>query len=326
MFKGGSAVQILLGDRWSRLSTDVDITTGVGHNEIKYHLSKINRKFQGKYFSYEKRRGFPSGTPFYLYRLKTMPITGDERTFLLDIQGVEVDYITQSTPLNSFFYESDIMVHTPTISSILGDKLSILGPSTIGRKLEDSRNGLEYAKHILDIHSLASNIRDFSQSRSTYQSIIGVQSKIRGKNYRIDDCVDDGLDICKVACLPLNGEELIRESKDGDKIILRYYSTLRKGLERIQSFMINRRIYSWEDLREYSSEAALLLSMIKKKASHKECVKILKIKPPENMEIIRKQLKDLKTLPEKEKWFIDFEELATSPKVLNNLHKLYFKV
>ncbi|MFP3952472.1 MAG: nucleotidyl transferase AbiEii/AbiGii toxin family protein [Candidatus Bathyarchaeia archaeon] len=114
VFKGGSAVQILLGDRWSRLSTDVDITTGADHEEIKKHLSGINRKFRGKCFSYEKRRVFNSGVPFYLYRLKTMPITGSERAFLLDIMGEEVDYNTQNTPLNSFFYESNIKVDTPT--------------------------------------------------------------------------------------------------------------------------------------------------------------------------------------------------------------------
>ncbi|MFP3952473.1 MAG: hypothetical protein ACLFVP_10090 [Candidatus Bathyarchaeia archaeon] len=169
-------------------------------------------------------------------------------------------------------------------------------------------------------------MRAFHQTKSTYKSIVDIQSKIREQKYFVDGCVDDGIELCKIASLPLNGEEIIRESKEEDKLTLNYYSSLRKGLDRIQPFMVDRRIYSWDDLREYASEAALLLSMIKKNASQKKCEEILNIKPPKTEEDIGKQLDDLKTLQDKEKWFMDFEELPTSLKVLNNLHKIYFKI
>lgn len=178
VFKGGSAVQILLGDSWNRLSVDVDICTEFSKEQIEKHMNEIKRKFYGDCFDFDPRTSL-DGPHFMGYRVTSLPIIGNQRKFLLDIQGLKPEYKLTKTPLKSFFYDSDIMIPTPTGSSILGDKLSVIGPSTIGRKLDDSRNGIEYAKHFYDIYSLANKFNDFSQTRETYRSCVKVQSVIR---------------------------------------------------------------------------------------------------------------------------------------------------
>ncbi len=57
IFKGGSAVQILLGDRWNRLSIDVDVCTDASKGELIEALGAIGKRFGGRGFSYEAREG-----------------------------------------------------------------------------------------------------------------------------------------------------------------------------------------------------------------------------------------------------------------------------
>ena len=45
VFKGGSTVQILLGDSWNRLSVDVDVCTGIAVEEIERYMRGIEEKF-----------------------------------------------------------------------------------------------------------------------------------------------------------------------------------------------------------------------------------------------------------------------------------------
>ena len=52
VFKGGSAVQILLGDSWNRLSVDVDICTELSKEQLQPYLEKIKIQFDGKCFEW----------------------------------------------------------------------------------------------------------------------------------------------------------------------------------------------------------------------------------------------------------------------------------
>ena len=194
-------------------------------------MEKIKTKFDGKCFDYEPRVSL-EGPYFQGYRVTSLPIIGDQRKFLLDIQGLKPDYTLTKTPVKSFFYDSDIKIPTPTGSSILGDKLSVIGPSTIGRKLNDSRNGIEYAKHFYDIYSLANKFNDLSQTRKTYRSCVEIQSVIRETEYTEDRCIEDAITTCKIASLPFD-ENLVNKMTE-DEGIVKQYSNLKKGVQRFQ--------------------------------------------------------------------------------------------
>lgn len=312
VFKGGSAVQILLGDSWNRLSVDADICTELSVEEIEKNLDEIKKKFKGKCFDYEPR-GDPDGDLFRFYRLTSPPITGPQRKFLLDIQRIEPNYRLTETPLKSFFYDSDIIIKTPTGSSILGDKLSVIGPSTIGRKLDDSRNGIEYAKHFYDIFCLSNNFEEFSETRKTYYSCVEIQSEIRGKDYTREECIKDALLTCKTASLPFN-EELVNNMSE-DNMILKQYENLKKGVRRFGPFIVDEHFYNWESLREYASKTANLFKALK------QGTKITKKKDAELDEMIE----TLSALPEEERWFMDFDELRLSPQVVKNWYHFYTK-
>jgi len=143
VFKGGSAVQVFLSDKWNRLSIDIDICTGSTEKEVISVLEKIHRKFDEKAFSFSTRdRDVGDGVPFYLYRIETPSITGGRRNILLDVMGIKPAFSTIQIPLRTSFFNSSAEVTIPTGGALLGDKLSTIGPTTIGRHLEDSRNGL----------------------------------------------------------------------------------------------------------------------------------------------------------------------------------------
>ena len=80
IFKGGSAVQILLGSKWNRLSVDIDICTNASEDELIHQMEKIFNKFDRKGFAYVKRREITSSIPFYLYKIETPSITENKRT------------------------------------------------------------------------------------------------------------------------------------------------------------------------------------------------------------------------------------------------------
>ena len=137
-----------------------------------------------------------------------------------------------------------MIIQTPTGSSILGDKLSVIGPSTIGRVLDNSRNGIEYAKHFYDIYSLSEKFKDVSETRKTYQSCVEVQSVIRDAEFTQEECIEDAIATCKIASLPYN--DALVETMTGDEVALKQYKTLKKGVQKFQPFMVGESFYNWE--------------------------------------------------------------------------------
>ncbi|MBM5806078.1 MAG: nucleotidyl transferase AbiEii/AbiGii toxin family protein, partial [Candidatus Verstraetearchaeota archaeon] len=289
IFKGGSAAQILLGDKWTRLSIDVDVCTDASNEGLETILEKIHRKFDRKSFSYTPRdREISSRIPFYLYRIETPAISERSRTILLDVIGIKPRLAVQQTPLKAFFFDSSASVTTPTIGALLGDKLSTIGPTTIGRPLNDSRNGLEYAKHFFDIGSLQQTDFELEQCKTAYKEATKVQSMVRGKEYAPDECFNDMLFTCQVASLSQRvGEEAIKELSPSKaaraKSELRI---LRDGLQRFRPFLVQKTSYSWDDLRHNAARTALLIKMLNSSITGTKARKILNAGAPTTKEEI----------------------------------------
>jgi hypothetical protein len=204
VFKGGSAIQVILQSRWGRLSVDADICTDASEEELLEIMKGIYKRFDRAAFSFKARNGPEGGpVPFYNYILDVPSIveTGDARNFLLDVMGARPKYATTQVALKTPFYDSSVSITTPTIGALLGDKLSMIGPNTAGRRLADSRNGVEYAKHFYDINSLQEFDFDFEDCRSAFHEAIEMQSKIRKKRLSVGECCEDMLFTCEVACL-----------------------------------------------------------------------------------------------------------------------------
>jgi len=328
VFKGGSAVQILLGDRWNRLSVDVDICVDASKEKLTETLDTINRRFGGKGFSYIARREEILGSvPFYSFRVTTPPITEKGRVILLDAMGLKPDYATLTVPLKSFYYYSSLNVTTPTIGAILGDKLSTIGPKTVGRIMRDSRNGLEYAKHFYDINALSHaepNLKEFTHA---YSESVGIQSKVRCRDFTIGECVEDAVFTCQVASLPQTpGEDAFERLELDERSRARFeHEILRKGLKNFQPFLVKGVSYAWDHLREYASRTALLTRMTNTHLPLEEVRDMLNQAPPSSKEEIQTLWNEIEALrlPAEKLWFIDPTEILNFPRVLQAWHHFY---
>lgn len=326
IFKGGSALQVLLGTKWTRLSIDIDICTDSSKEELETILEKIHYKFDKKAFSYTPRnREISSRIPFYLYRIETPAITEKTRTILLDAMGIKPKIATQQTSLKTFFYESPVKITTPTTGALLGDKLTTIGPTSIGRPLNDSRNGLEYTKHFFDIGVLQETDFHIEQCKAAYTEVIRVQSKIRNKQYARDECFEDMLFTCQVASLPQQlGEQTIKEltpPKVGRATS--EFRILQDGLRRFRPFLVQKIRYTWDDLRSNAARTALLIKILNSNIADATAMKILRTNAPTKKEEILALMAQINKIPKEKRWFITPDEIVNFPKILRSWHSFF---
>lgn len=327
IFKGGSAVQTLLANKWTRLSIDVDICTDSSKEELEIILDKIYRKFDKKAFSHTQReREIRGNIPFYLYRIETPAITEKSRMILLDAIGIKPKFATQQTPLKTFFFESSAKVTTPTVGALLGDKLSTIGPTSIGRPLNDSRNGLEYAKHLFDIGTLQETNFDIKQCKASYTEAIHIQSKIRNKKYPQDECFEDMLFTCQVVSLPQRGgEQAIKElTSSKAKRATSELGILQDGLRRFRPFLAQNISFAWDDLRNNAARTALLIKILNIDIEDAKATRILNANAPTTKEEILALAEQIKKLPKEKRWFIIPHEIVNFPKILKAWHSFFF--
>lgn len=242
LFKGGSAVQLLLPGGWQRFSIDLDLAIAAPKGAIEEAVRRIHERFGSEYYSYEPREASPgSAVPFYNYRI-TVPTLEGEAAILLDVMGVEIDYDTQRRQLRSFFYESDVDAKTPTMDAILGDKLSTLGPDTIGRPLRDSRNGLEYVKNLYDVKQLLVYVENLGRTFDAYQRSHELQLRIREVHLDLEDSIKDLIGVCRVLTLTEGIARNLTDSlgETGSRI-LDHFIICRKGLRRFQPFLTQKK-------------------------------------------------------------------------------------
>ena len=178
--------------------------------------------------------------------------------------GIKPNYATAQLDLKTSFFDSDITITTPTVGALLGDKLTTIGPNTMGRRLADSRNGVEYAKHFYDIKNLQEVDFVYNECSQAFHESIEMQSKIRSKDFSVVECCEDMFFTCQVACLPQRiGEQLIAKLPSEPRSrALSEFKILQDGLKRFQPFLVQKLTYSWDNLRYHAALAALLTKMV----------------------------------------------------------------
>lgn len=329
VFKGGSAIQVILRDKWTRLSVDADICSDVSDKELLEVMSNIHQRFDKQAFSFKVRdREIAGPIPFYLYIFDapSVVVAGEKRSCLLDVMGVKPQYPVTQVALKTSFFESDTTITVPTIGALLGDKLSTIGPNTMGRRLVDSRNGVEYAKHFYDIKNLQEEAFNFKDCNIAFYEAIEMQTKIRGKEFSVPECCDDLFFTCKVASLPQTfGEQVITRLTEPQRTrASSEFRILRDGLARFRPFLVRGLTYSWDDLRYYASLTALLTRMIQMNFSEQKVKALLSGTIPSKREMIQSLAKKIETIPEPDRWFIQLDEIVNFPRILQTWHNYFF--
>lgn len=329
IFKGGSAIQVILREKWTRLSVDADICSDVPEKELVEILESIHLKFDKNAFSFEPRdREIAGAIRFYLYNITAPSITEPERTrgFLIDVMGIKPKYSTIQLNLKTSFFDSDISVTTPTVGALLGDKLTTIGPNTMGRHLIDSRNGVEYAKHFYDIKNLQEvdfSVKDCNQA---FHEAIELQSRIRSRDFSVAECCEDMFFTCQVASLPQqNGEQLIQRLQgEQESRALSEFKILREGLARFRPFLVRGLNYTWDELRYHASLTALLTKMVQMNLSEEKVKAILRSGIPAKKEEIKPIISKIEGIHVKDRWFIQSDEITNFPRLLKTWHDYFF--
>jgi hypothetical protein len=263
VLKGGTAVQLVSKPAWTRFSVDVDICTDATREGVEGVLSTIRDGFDGG-FAYAPREtlGMDIGT-FISYRIAAPSIGGPSRTILLDAYLSIPAYTTRSTSIRSFFYDSAIIVRTPTVGALLGDKLTTIASGTVGRRLRDSRQGLEYAKHAFDIHRLLRSGPEPAHVVRAFGMIVAEQNRIRGAEHTIADVVGDLVDTCEVIATLATPQDWRPSVAPGTTLPLAQMRRIfREGVRDIRPFLVGDVVFGNDEFISTAGEAALLaLSM-----------------------------------------------------------------
>lgn len=162
-FKGGSSLMLLLNDSTHRLSIDIDIMCPPGTNIEDYLAEYANNVFIN-YELIEHRQSY----------------------ILLDVLYEDSHYQqVERIPIAHGLIEStgeQVFVNVPSISDILGDKLTAYAPDTTGIPYYKGENlsTLEVIKQLYDIGRLFDRVTDLNVTRTAFSKIAPVELSYRG--------------------------------------------------------------------------------------------------------------------------------------------------
>ena len=187
VFKGGTALHLILPDH-RRLSTDIDII-GVFTLEELARLIPRSR-FLRVEENVRKKTEIPKRHFKFFY---TSVIDGRESYVLLDtLEGTHTYPMVSSRLIAHRLFETDeeIMVRTPTIEGILGDKLTVFAPHTIGI-LYGTGKSMEIVKQLFDIGELFGHCTDTKTMIQSYTATQAQESRFRKAKHSKEDSLDD---------------------------------------------------------------------------------------------------------------------------------------
>jgi hypothetical protein len=199
-FKGGTSIGLLCGSL-DRFSIDVDILTTASREELENHLQAITSQRDFTRFELDTKRSYRSRLPKAHYKIYFNSTYQGSGHVLLDVLYSSWEYpetfpgpfrnpITQE--------ELDSKIKVPSISSLIGDKLSAFAPNTIGIpyvKGNHSRS-LEIIKQLYDLNTLITQGYVHHVAFETYQQTALRECSFRNLDCSIDQCLDDNLTAC----------------------------------------------------------------------------------------------------------------------------------
>ncbi|NJD01687.1 MAG: nucleotidyl transferase AbiEii/AbiGii toxin family protein [Ruminiclostridium sp.] len=207
VLKGGAAAQFYLPIEYQRSSVDIDIIFYGSKEEIDDTLSKLEELFGADDVYFKFKQHIPvspkTNLPLYTYYVTVPSICTENelRGMRFNRQTIKIEFFVQSYAVvlarmlgsNIFAVESDMEYQILPINMLLADKLTTLGPKTVG--IKDVRTD-EQLKQIFDIHSLISfNLDhiDLGKVRPEYFERAKVEADIRNIEYNEKTIINDVL-------------------------------------------------------------------------------------------------------------------------------------
>lgn len=259
VFKGGTALMLILGKSAHRLSIDIDVICPPGTNIEDYLKAFADFGFTDLELVERKQRNdanIPKSHSKFFYQIAYRNDADAQSYILLDVLYEDVHYLrTRQIAIDSPFIRLEgepLMVTVPSAEDILGDKLTAFAPNTTG--IPYYKNGkscsMEIAKQLYDVGRLFENVSDLQITSQAFRKIAAVELSYRSLG------TDAGLvfnDIRQTAlCISTRGK-----AGEGD------FNLMQDGIIRVKSFMYKQR-YLIDNAIIDAARAAYLATLIEK--------------------------------------------------------------
>jgi len=227
IFKGGTALMLMIQEP-KRFSIDIDIIIENKEQDIENILNEVVEAtdFIGWEEQKRKTKSTIDKRHFELQYNPKAPMLGEVNYILLDIVFEEKPYTeTQNIEVSHFLVledDSPIEVTVPTLSAILGDKLTAYGPETTGVPLSKP---MEVMKQIYDVGSIFDRLDSIEGVKENFVKIAERELEYRGfKPNEFQIIIDDILNSSHNFCVQGKLEPLI-------------FKTMLMGTNKLNSFI-----------------------------------------------------------------------------------------
>jgi len=248
VFKGGTSL-ILLIEKPQRFSIDIDINVNESKENLIKILDKMNSTSLFKYYKEKKRkdREIPKAHFNFYY---DSAVNNRENYIMLDVLFDEHSYPEiVKTPIRSIWIDTDEdiqHVKTPSIDSILGDKLTVFAPHTTGIKYGIGKS-MEMIKQLFDIWRLFDRVEDMDVVTTSFKNIAVKELRYRQSTKSYKDVLQDIIDTCLI----------VSHFPGSDKSDPEELKELWSGMERFKGFPIDMH-YRADDAILSAARAAYL--------------------------------------------------------------------
>ncbi len=313
IFKGGSAVQLLIPENIQRLSIDIDLMIDSSENEITSVLELIHKKFDQKFYNFGlvRNKDLPPHLILYNVYIPSLFYTNPSK-IELDILLHKPNYKIQQTPLKTFIYKSKFTVKTPTIDALMGDKLTVICPTTIGKEM---KKPLDFAKQLYDVSILLDYSKNFGEILDAYFDVFNFEKKSRIlPELTFKNAIYDLINTCKLYSLIAH---LPEEIQDADIIARSIF--LKNGITGLTMYTSRSLKLGFLKTRTISAKIAFLAKLMQLKFEanlpkpismeifHQENPKVKELIRDKN--IINKIIEKLESLEIKERYHLQFKEI-----------------
>ena len=257
VFKGGTALMLVLKEAAHRLSIDVDIVCPPGTDIEKYLKAFSDFGFVGVELVERKQRnglGVPKSHSKFFYQV-AYQTGGNARSYILldvlyeDVRYCDVRRVAIDSPFVLLEGKS-LSVAVPSVEDLLGDKLTAFAPNTTGIPYykNDRVCSMEIIKQLYDVGRLFERVSDLRVTGEAFRRIAAVELDYRSLADGVRQVFED---IRQTAlCLSTRGKEGFGR-----------FELLQDGIMRIKPFMYKRHYYIEHAIAD-ASKAAYLATLL----------------------------------------------------------------
>ncbi len=203
IFKGGTSLMLMIQEP-RRFSIDIDILIEDKTQNIEIFLDRVIKNSDFTEWKENKRKSdsIIDKKHYKIYYVPQTPMKGEINNILLDIVFESNPYTqTKETGVSHFLLQEErniINVTTPTLTAILGDKLTAYGPNTTGVPLTKP---MEVMKQIYDVAGIFDRIDNLNGVKENFIKVAKSELIYRGfkaEDYQIiiDDIINTSYNFC----------------------------------------------------------------------------------------------------------------------------------